>query len=343
MNNPLSEKFSKFAESECKDSSPLYYALSHSIAKDEQILDIASQASPGQPVPNLLFASVHYLLSANATHPLCGFYPTCAPHPGDSSKAFPAFKDFMKTHRDEIVWLLKSRLVQTNEVRRSSYLFPALVFAASHFGPRSLALVEIGTSAGLNLIWDRYRYSYGGPVYGDLSSPVLITSSFRGPAPPILSAPMPAISRRIGLDLNVVDASIQDQADWLRALVWPEHHERRELMDAALKQLSEMNLDLRAGDGFSLIEDIANELPAEPLLCIYHTHVANQISRDSRSRFLGLIDRIGSKRDIVHVFNNIKPNLHLTAYRDGSRIDMPLANTDGHARWIEWLHEQSNS
>lgn len=334
----LPEKFRRFAESECKQSSPLYYALSHSISQDEQILKVASQASPGQPVPNLLFASVHYLLLANESHPLHDFYSTFTPHPADPAKAFSAFKNFIGTHRHDIVSLLKSRLVQTNEVRRSSYLFPALVFAANHFELQPLTLVEIGTSAGLNLMWDRYQYSYGTEaVYGDPSSPVLITSSFRGPVPAILSAFMPEISRRIGLDLHVVDASIQNQADWLRALIWPEHHERRELMEAALKQRNGMNLDLRKGDGFSMVEDIADEVPADSLLCVYHTHVANQISENSKSRFLSSMDRIGSKRDVVHIHNNIRPALHLTAYRDGNRIEMPLAHTDGHARWIEWL------
>lgn len=334
----LSERFSEFAESECKDSSPLYYSLSRSIAQDEQILAIASQAKPGQPVPNLLFASVHYLLAADKSHHLREFYPSCIPHPKDPSRTFPAFKDFVETHRNEIIDLLKSRLVQTNEVKRSAYLFPALVFAAEHFESRPLALVEIGTSAGLNLVWDHYRYSYGQEaVYGDLSSPVTITSTFRGPEPAVLSAVMPRVSHRIGLDLNIVDTSIQDQADWLRALVWPEHHERRELMDAALMQRSRVHLDLREGDGFSLVEGIVDELPVEALLCVYHTHVANQISEESRRRFLDLIDQIGSRRDIIHVFNNIKPNLHLTAYRERIKIDAPLANTDGHAKWIEWL------
>lgn len=233
---------------------------------------------------------------------------------------------------------MRSRLVQTNEVRRSAYLFPSLVFASSYFDSRALALVEIGTSAGLNLIWDCYRYSYGGEsVYGDLASPVLITSSFRGPKPAALSAAMPPISNRIGLDLNIVDTSIPDQADWLRALVWPEHEERRELMDAALMERSRVELDLRVGDGFSWIEGIAEGLPAEVLVCVYHTHVANQISEESRTRFLDQMARIGAKRDLVHVFNNIEPHLHLTAYRDGVRMEVPIANTDGHARWIEWL------
>jgi len=37
------------------------------------------------------------------------------------------------------------------------------------------------------------------------------------------------------------------------------------------------------------------------------------------------------------VHNNIRPDLHLTAYRDGVEIDLPLPHTDGHGWWIEWL------
>jgi hypothetical protein len=338
MSHHFSGRFRTFAEAECKNSSPLYHALSLAIAEDDAILDIAAHSSPNQPVPNLFFAAVQYLLSSDSDHPLAAFYATYRNPPENPSKAYPAFRDFVLNHRQDILTLLATRLVQTNEVRRCAYLLPAFLFATSHFEVKPLALVEIGTSAGLNLLWDQYRYSYGDSnVYGDLSSPVHVTSSFRGDIPTVLSAPLPTISHRIGLDLNIVDTSIPDQADWLRALVWPEHHERRSLMNAALDRRKAIRLDLRAGNGFSMFKNIADEISDESLLCVYHTHVANQISEQARESFLKTIAELGARRDLVHVFNNIKPNLHLTAYRQGQSIDLPLANTDGHARWVEWL------
>ncbi|RYX85292.1 DUF2332 domain-containing protein [bacterium] len=338
MPHPLSTSFVEFSESECKDSSPLYYALSRSIAADDSLLDIAQHSTAGQPVPNLLFASVHYLLSANKSHPLAAFYATFTPSPANPDNAYPAFRDFVLGHADEIIFLLKSRFVQTNEVRRCAYLFPAFLFAASHFDSRPLALVEIGTSAGLNLLWDKYSYSYdAGATYGDPSSEIHLTSSFRGENLPALQLPIPSISHRIGLDLNIVDTLIPDQAAWLGALVWPEQHDRRNLLEAALKKRSDTALDLRTGDGFSMLPDIVREIPIESIVCVYHTHVANQISLQARQDFLKSIDKIGKQRDVIHLFNNIKPNLHLTIYRRGEFINMPLANTDGHARWIEWL------
>ena len=339
MTHPLVARFREFAESECKDSSPLYYSLSHSVAGDDSILAVAAQSAAGQPAPNLFFASVHYLLLTGAADPLSAYYATLTPSPLPPAEAGAHLRNFVLNHCEEIVPLLKSRLVQTNEVRRSAYLFPALTLAASHFESRPLALVEIGTSAGLNLLWDKYQYTYGpGAAYGDLSSPVHIASSFCGTLPAILAAPMPVVSRRIGLDLNIVDSTVPDQAAWLRALIWPEHDDRRHLMDAALKHRAKFALDLRAGDGFAILPALERDVPIESLLCVYHTHVANQIPPEARECFLETIAGIGAHRDVIHLFNNIKPALHLTVYRDGTRIiDAPVANTDGHARWIEWI------
>ncbi|MDF1744053.1 MAG: DUF2332 domain-containing protein [Gimesia sp.] len=339
MSVRLAEKFIRFAELECLETSPLYYHLSHAIALDETVLEIASHARAGQPVPNLLFAAVHYLLVADPAHPLADFYATCCAKPSNPADAWPVFKDFVQNWQEELIRLLQTRLVQTNEVRRCAFLFPAFFLATRYFDSRPLALIEIGTSAGLNLLWDKYQYSYGGSeTFGDSSSPVLITSELRGNKPAILTEPLPQISHRIGVDLNVIDTKVPEEADWLRALIWPENHERRELLDAAIRQRASLQLDLRTGDGFAMIKTIADEITEESLLCVYHTHVANQISQTVQESFLNSLEQFGQQRDLIHIFNNIKQaTLQLNAYRGGQFINVPLANTDGHARWIEWL------
>ena len=338
MSDALAGRFREFAHAECAGSSPLYFALALGLADDPDVLEVARHAAPGQPVPNLLFAAVHALIARDAAHPLAACYADLTPDPAAPESAFPVFRDFVCARRDDIIALLRTRLVQTNEVRRSAYLFPACLFAAHLFTPRPLALIEIGCSAGLNLLFDRYRYAYGdGETFGDPGSDVLITSMFTRARPAALGMATPVIIQRIGLDLNVIDTTVPDEAAWLRALVWPEHHERRHLMDAALRRRREVALDLRSGDGFAMFADVVGGIPAGTLPFIFHTHVANQISEAARQEFLGVIDRLGATRDVIHVGNNIWPHLHLTAYRDGQRMDMPLARTDGHARWIEWL------
>ena len=340
MNSRLSEAFLSFAGPECRETSPLYCNLTEAIAADKEILLIASQASTGQPVPNLLFAAVHFLLVANPSHPLAEYYATCTAKPKDPTQAFPAFKDFVLSHQREMIELLQTRLVQTNEVGRCAFLFPAFMHALRHFDPQSLALLEIGCSAGLNLLWDRYRYEYdeSGEECGDLSSPVLITAEFCADHPAVLNDPMPTVWQRIGIDLNVIDISIPSEVDWIKSLIWPEHHWRRTLMDAAIKRQSEFNLDLRHGNGFSQIEEIAAEVPLDSLLCVYHTHVANQISQAEQESFLKTLNQMGQQRDLIHIFNNIgNACLRLQLYRDSQLSEIALANTDEHGQWIEWL------
>lgn len=344
MSHPLRQRFLQFAESECAGSSELYYHLSLAIAEDVELLKLAEASRAGQPVPNLFFGAVHFLLHSSRDQRLAVFYPGLAAGatrgPG---KAFPAFKDFALTYRDRMADLLATRLVQTNEVRRSAYLFPAILHAARSLGNRPLALIEIGTSAGLNLLWDKYAYCYGERAgFGYPESPVSIRSEFRGEIPGFLSELPPNVSHRIGLDLNIVDTSIPGEAAWLRALVWPEHEERREMLEAALQYRSRFALDLRTGDGFSMISDVISEIPDGNVPCVYHTHVANQVSRDVKERFLEDLSLAGKSRDIIHISNNIEPALHLTLYHNGREENVPLAKTDGHARWFEWLPTETN-
>lgn len=340
MNAELSEQFHAFAGPECRETSPLYCSLTEAIASDAEILNIASQARAGQPVPNLLFAAVHYLLVEHPVQPLADYYATCTAEPEDPTKAFPLFKAFVLQRQREIVELLQTRLVQTNEVRRCACLFPAFMHALRMVDPLPIALLEIGCSAGLNLLWDRYRYAYddSGKEFGDRDSPTLITSEFLGKRPAGMDDSLPSVAHRIGIDLHPIDTSKPTEVNWLRALIWPEQHERRQLLEAAIRRQQEVEFELRTGDGFADISTIAAEIPADTLLCIFHTHVANQISREKREHFLETIRELGRHRDLLHLYNNLHDaHLRLQVFRKGILTRQTLANTDGHGRWLEWL------
>src|SRR5690625_5380720 len=84
------------------------------------MLSISSYALAGQPIPNLFLAAVHQLLLKGKGHALASFYPSLAEHPRDKSQSFQHFKEFCLTHREEIIKILQTRLVQTNEVGRRS-------------------------------------------------------------------------------------------------------------------------------------------------------------------------------------------------------------------------------
>jgi hypothetical protein len=203
---PRADEFREFADW-ASDQSPLYEQLSRATADDDALLDLAATAPPSQPAPNLLLGAVHDRLLSGVDHPLADFYPTCADDPTDPAESdpFPAFQSFCRDHREAIRERLESRLVQTNDVGRSAVLYPAFSRITAT-GGEPLALVELGASAGLNLLWDRYRYAFDDRAVGDSESPVRIETDLRDGTPPLPDEP-PSVTERWGVDLNPLDVT----------------------------------------------------------------------------------------------------------------------------------------
>jgi hypothetical protein len=336
MSNELSMKFRRFAIHECSESSPLYEFLSLKIAEDAEMIQLASSAQKGQPVPNLFFGAVHFLLLKGYKHTITDFYPSITNHPGKAENAYPAFVDFCRRYSEEIIELLKSKIVQTNEVRRCSYLYPVFsqVFQMTK---NPLALVEIGTSSGLQLLVDKYRYSYGpDKSFGNLDSEVHLRSEIRGDQSFLNPLPHFDVATRIGIDLHINDVRNAEDYLWLKALIWPEHGERRELFERAASYVSNQTLNLIQGDGVELLNSLVAEIPTDQTICIFHTHVANQMPAKTKEKLLGQIKEIGNRRAIFHIYNNIyDAKLHFDYYLDGEESLNPIGETEGHGRWFK--------
>ncbi|RAP76004.1 DUF2332 domain-containing protein [Paenibacillus montanisoli] len=332
----LSDLFKRFADRECRGSSPLYEQLSHRIAADEELLGMLTACKAGQPVPNLLLAAVHFLLILGRQHEVTQYYPSLTEQPRDPSSAFPAFKAFCFLHRNEIVRLLETKLVQTNEVRRCAYLYPAFCHIHRLAG-KPLALVEIGTSAGLQLLWDQYRYRYNGAdeYYGNPDSDFVIETTIRGANKPFLTRHSPPVASRIGIDLHVNRLQVKEDRVWLKALIWPEHADRRNHFNAAARYFQQHAVQLIEGDGIAYLDLITAD--REHALCIFHTHVANQLTKEAKKRLFDQIHRLGETRDVFHLYNNMwDAELHLDSYIKGVHASVTLAETDGHGRWFTW-------
>ncbi|MEH7346686.1 DUF2332 domain-containing protein [Bacillus sp. JJ1532] len=336
----LSQSFTRFATNECKDSSKLYEYLSLKIAKDDELLQLCTYASKGQPIPNLLFGAVHYLLLKGKRHKLKEYYPSIVSNPKPFEGAFHSFKDFCLQYQDEITSILRTRLVQTNEVRRCAYLYPVfnLIYEKTE---KPLALIEIGTSAGLQLLWDQFSYSYGtNEVFGNKNSTLNITSEIVGENIPFISSAPPPVSKRIGLDLNTIDLIDEEEKLWMKSLIWPEHKERLLMFEQAASYMVKNPVQLVEGDGIGLLSEYVDRMPSDSTVCIFHTHVANQMPIEVRKLLLQTIQAIGKERDVFHIYNNIQDKfLHLDFFIDGMESNETIAETDGHGRWFRWLRE----
>lgn len=330
----LAQSFVRFAE-ECRAlQSPFYAQLSQSIAQDDQLLSIAAQAG-SRPETNLFFAAVQYLLQNGVEHPVANFYPnvTSSPQSGDP---FPNFRDFCFTHQQAILDLIAVRRVQTNEVRRCAFLMPAfnLVYQQNHQNP--LAMIDVGTSAGLNLLWDQYHYNYNGQTYGNLDAPVQIQTELRGDKHPSLNDPLPEVTYRIGLDLHPVDVKEPDQAAWLRALIWPEHKDRHHMLRAAIQMFINNPQTLRTGDALQTVPQTLNEIPSNTTLCICHSFTLNQFSPEMREQFDTLLTTHSKIRPIYRISAEGN-SLDLRTYNQGKCTTQNLAEVNPHGRWINWL------
>jgi hypothetical protein len=343
----LAKQFEGFAEHTGRDASPLYERLSLAISTDAEMLALAAHAASG-PVPNLFLGAVHFLLLREAESPLAAFYPSMTKMPRKDADPYPAFRSFCFNHAEEIQHLLQTRRVQTNEVRRCALLLPAFGIVAEQVHDRSLALVEIGASAGLNLLWDRYGYDYGtGRKYGNRDSPVQLSCRLLGDRQPPLPESLPRVASRLGIDLQPVDVHDSTAIEWLRALIWPEHSARLELLQRAV-EVARQNTPGQAqgtvptaGDALEVLPGSMASVPEETVLCIFHSFTINQFSSEGRKRLARLLDEYGMKRDLycisIAAFRLEYPQLTLLSYQDGVKTERLLANCSSHGLWLEWL------
>src|SRR5207248_11710688 len=219
----LSVAYRRFAADEARGRSPLYEELARGVAADSEILDFLLALPRPKRQPNLLFAAARSLLG--------------------TPDGWNRFRRGVTQRKDALHALMLMRSTQTNEPGRCAALLPVLTRL-----PQPLALLEVGASAGLCLLPDRYRFEYDhhsddhsgsaasgaarrpGVVAGDLDSPVVLRSRVEGPA----RRPGPiSVSWRAGIDLNPLDVTDPDDVRWLDALVWPGDHDRRERLHHA--------------------------------------------------------------------------------------------------------------
>jgi len=344
MLEPYANIFQRYMEFDARGASPLYEHLSVRVAADPELLELTTHARKGQPVPNLLFGSVQYLLLKGVQHPLAAYYPSIS---GDTmlnwvEDPYPLFRAFCLEHYDEIKHMIATRLVQTNEVRRCACLLPAFGLVVQQARGLPLALVEIGASAGLNLLWDRYGYDYGEDGrYGDMHSPVQLRCHLRGERRPVFSAMLPAVASRIGIDLDPIDVRNAEETLWLQALIWPEHDKRLHMLQNAIEIARQEPPQLVAGDALDLLPTIMASVPPDTALCLFHTFVLNQFLPVDRERLTALFAAEATRRDlyvisIAWLYGEV-PQLTLQSFQDGIQTVRKLAFCSGHARWMEWV------
>jgi hypothetical protein len=131
---------------EARGRSPVYESLSAAVAEDDLILEFLATLPRAKRQPNLLFAAARFLL--------------------DAPPAIGTLRALVRENSTELSHLMRARCTQTNEPARCATLLPALAAL-----PGPLALIEVGASAGLTLLFDRPGI---GLLHEHLTVPALI-------------------------------------------------------------------------------------------------------------------------------------------------------------------------
>lgn len=317
--------------------SPLYSRLGQVVAADERLLAIARQARAGQVPPNMLLASVHYLLLREPEQELAAWYPSLGG--GATGDPGPAFTAFCLRRREEIIDLMRHRLVQTNVVKRSLVLRAGMSAVASMVR-EPVTLIEVGCSAGVHLRFDDYRYDVAGRTWGRAASPVVISSVWRDGKPPDLDR-LPVIAARVGIDLNPVDVTDPDERLWLRALVWPENTAQAVLLERALRLIAEDPPRTVAGDVVDVLPRVMAGVPRGTPVVVFHSAVRMHVAADRRECFDAAIADVARDHRLFHLsFETFEmpddPDFDALALelRRDTGPGRVLAIGHGHGEWI---------
>jgi hypothetical protein len=292
----LKQTFLLFAATQCAGYSPLYERLATGIADDEFLLELVRSAPPSQQRPTLLFAAVHELVVHERQHPLASYYSNVSSSVAHGDP-LPAFRDFCSVYREQLQTRMNTGRTQANDVRRSAALAIGLHYAQSRV-TKPLVLVELGASAGLLLLFDRYRINLGGYLLGPENSPVDIPVSADDRAKALLPLVMPHLSDRVGVDLAPIDLNDPAQVRWLEAFVWPEAHIDLDRLRAAIAVARTEPPIVVQGDAVSSLPAILDSISEAYTPVVFHSTLFTYLNALQRQAICECMETVGSRRDL---------------------------------------------
>lgn len=294
---------------------------------------------PGTSAIALRFlGAVHRLVLRGRLPELARHYPSVGGD-GDAKAAWPHFYRALVEHRDEVRELVKAAC-QTNEVGRSAALLCGFLQTAHDTG-LPLRLLEIGSSAGLNLRWDHYRYEWEGRGWGDPNSPVVMDKSFDAPPPFEWNA---TVDERIGCDIKPMDVNDPEAALTLRSFIWPDQVDRFRLLDGAIKvaQLVPVTV-LHKDAGDFLAEQLTEPRPGLATV-VFESVMWQYLTDKTRDRIISIIEGAGVRATSIAPFGWLRMEIgeeafevRLRLWPDGS--DRLLARTGPHGTNVRWLND----
>ncbi|WEB41810.1 DUF2332 domain-containing protein [Streptomyces yunnanensis] len=347
----MAVRYWEFSRQQARGRSDAHEELSARISHDDELCELLAASLPAghKQQPDLLLAAVRQLDGPHAEWGPRG------------AAAYGRWREWTIRHWDEVRSVIMRRSARTDEPARCATLLPLLARM-----PQPLALLEVGTPAGLCLYPDRYRYQYvqedgramDGP--GAADSPVTFTCRASGFAPDgeggaaALPGALPEVVWRGGIDPAPLDPFGEaDDLRWLRALVWPGDEARAARLSAAVEAArTAPRPTVVRGDLLDELPALAAQVPSGATLVVFHSAALNHLPPARREEFARLVRSLLAERDggghwISQEHHSVLPWITAPEHRSPGAADTPLltlalderpvALTDPHGRSVHWL------
>ncbi len=296
---------------------------------------------PGEPVADALVLRLIGGLHALHRRGVPELAPVFTGAETDPARVGAILNRVLADHDTELLpWL--DGPPQTNEAGRSAGLMTGILHLAQRYGPR-IELLEISSSAGLNLLIDRFRFDLGGVGGGPTDAPVTIRPEWRGPPPP--DAPVEIVAVR-GVDIQPLDLSGDRDAERLQAYCWVENVERQQRLAQTIAMVRGRGVDLAQGDAADWVEaQLARPQAAGVMRVLMHSVVWQYLPDSAQHRIADAMLAAGARatpeRPLGWVMMEPNRDLHRHEIRvRGWPGDTPMelvALTHAHGAWVEAL------
>lgn len=238
---------------------------------------------------------------------------------------------------------------QTNEPGRAAVLMAGMLAVASIYPQTTgFEVIELGSSAGLNLMLGRYGFDLGGVRVGPDDPPILFAPEWRGPPPP--DCPRWIESAR-GVDIAPIDLDMPGAAERLLAYVWPDQAGRLERTAAAIALARARPPRLDQGDAADWLKERLKEPQADgQVRLLMHSVVWPYLPQKTQLKIEALMAAARAKASAArplawlsyewpHGGRVAGPRGHELRLRSwpGLGQDRLLAYAHPHGAWIDWL------
>ena len=232
---------------------------------------------------------------------------------------------------------------QTNEAGRSSNFVAAMLWLAERGLPPAFDCLEIGSSAGINLMIDRYAYDLAAVLVGPEDAAMRFSPHWMGPPPPARKISFASLK---GCDVAPVDLTDPAQALRLKAYIWPEHAIRFERMEAAIAAATARPPNLVRANAADFVEaELARPQPRGVTRVLMHSIVWQYVPEAQQSRVTQAMEAAGARATAEAPLAWIALEANRTVHRHELRLrywpggegKTLLARAHAHGAEIEWL------